>query len=807
MRDVRVLELAGSVDVAYCGWLLASTGADVVLAEPPSGAPVRHRGPWFDDHHGRRRSAAHEFLDAGKRSIMLTADDPVFADAIRWSDVVLSSCDGDPDAGRSLHERIREIDPATVHVVVSGFGLTGPYARWKHSPLVDWAAGGYLYLTGDPTREPVQGGGPWASYVTGATAAIAAVAAVMEALRTGEGRLVDVGAMEAIAAAHQWSITMYTHTGAVKRRWGIRFGEAYHPLSLYRCADDRWICVAAPSRDQWEHFCITTDTVELLADETLYPPGVRFERAEEIDRATAPFFSRHTADEAVALLQANRVPAAPVLDMVEVLACEQEQARDFWCAREELAPGARMPGRPFVVGPLRAHDRRPAPDLGADTAALRAEMARPAPRSLPAIDLRAVRLVECCVAWAGPLAGRWLADLGVDVVKVEHPGSRGPRTGPVPTPGWRWGEYAPPSVRAEVFPDADPGERRWNRMGLWNKLNRNKRSLCLDAKAPGGPEVLDRLIAAGDLLVHNFTPRGARSLGIDPDRLAHVNPTLASVAMSGFGETGPMASHSSYGPILEAYGGFDEATGYEGGGPIRIGIALPDAVGGLHGAYALLVALWERELTGTAVHVDLSQYETLLAFGGELLLWSSVTGRAPRRSGNRSADDAPQGVYRCTGEDSWVAVTVRSDDEWRALVELVGGPLVELRDATRAERHRRHDDIDAAIAAWTGARSAGDAAAALQAVGVVACPAFTNRDLVEDPHLQARGFIVEWDQPDVGRRRFPGFPVHVEGGSIRMQPAPPLGAHNREVLEQLELAPDEIAQLLAAGTIASEPPA
>ena len=804
MRELRVLELAGDVTVAACGRLLASTGADVVLAEPPEGGPLRGRAPWFTDAAGGRRSATHEYLHAGKRGVVLTPADSSFEDAVSWADVVLSSCDGDVDAATALHERVAAIDESTVFTVLSGFGLTGPYAGWAHSPLIDWAAGGYLYLTGEAEREPVQGGGPWASYVASVTGAIATAAAVMEAARTGRGQLVDVGTMGAVAAAHQWTITMYTHTGAVKRRWGTRFGESFHPLSLFRCADDRWICVAAPSRDQWERFCITTDSVELMADESLYAPGVRFERADEIDRVTATFFATYGADEAVAHFQANRVPAARVLDLVEVLRSEQLAGRGFWQRRDDLAVGARMPRIPFALGTV---DIGAAPDIGADDDGFRIDVGRRRSRPLPQIDLARVRLVELGLAWAGPLAGRWLADLGVDVVKVEHPASRGLRTGPLPDREWHWGDYAPPSVRAEVFPDADPGEHRWNRMGLWNKMNRNKRSLALDAKAPGGAEALDRLIAGADLLFHNFTPRGARSLGIGPERLDALNPRLASVAMTGYGETGPMASHSSYGPILEAYGGFDEMTGYSDGGPMRIGIALPDAVGGLHGAFALLAALWEREFVDTPVHVDLSQLETLLAFGGEALLATSVTGVPPVRLGNRSPDHAPQGVYRCAGDDTWVAVTVRSGAEWRSVVELLDDAVTtRLATADRHERRRHHDAIDAAIEAWTGVRTAREAAAELQQLGIAACPAFTNRDLVEDPHLCARRFVVEWDQPDVGVRRFPGFPVHFERMPISLRPAPTLGADNVDILRTLGYAADEMATLLAAGTIATEPP-
>ncbi len=277
--------------------------------------------------------------------------------------------------------------------------------------------------------------------------------------------------------------------------------------------------------------------------------------------------------------------------------------------------------------------------------------------------------------------------------------------------------------------------------------------------------------------------------------------------MTGYGETGPFASHSSYGPILEAYGGFDEATGYVGGGPIRVGIALPDAVGGLHGAYALLAALWEREHVEGAVHVDMSQLETLLSFAGEELLATSVTGAAPVRHGNRSADHAPQGVYPCAGDDAWLALTVTSDAGWRALVELVGDEqLAGLAAADVDARRRHHDVIDAALAAWTTDRCAGEAASTLQALGVAACPAFTNADLVHDAHLHARGFIAEWDQPDVGPRRYPGFPVHFQDLDIELRPAPTLGQHNVEILETLGYTAAERAELALAGTTATEPP-
>ena len=813
MRDLRVLELAGSIAGAYCGRLFTTSGADVVLVEPPDGAPVRSMGPWITDaRRGERRSALHEYLDAGKRSVAIDLASSAGDAALAWADLVIVSANGDVEAVTELRERVARLSPATVVVALSGFGRTGPYSTWRTSPLVDWASGGYLYLNGEPDREPLQGGGPWASMLAGATAAVGAQAALFERTVTGEGQLVDVGTMEAIAAGHQWTLTMYTHIGVVKKRWGLRFGESFHPMGMYQCRD-AWIMIGAASREQWERLCLATDSPELLLDEDLYAPAARFERAEEIDAQLQPWMSARTADDAVAALQANRVPASKVLDFAQVLESEHLAARDFWAARPDIGPTARMPRAPFRLdpGPLDSGGQ-PAPALGADTAAFTEQLRRDLPRSLPVIELSKTRMLEFTLAWAGPLAGRVLADLGAQVLKVEHPASRGlGTTGKASQIGgssdWKWGTLPNPQIRAEVFPSADPGDHWWNRMGVWNKMNRGKRSLCIDAKTDYGKDVLGRLVARADVLVHNYTPRGAASLGIDAASLARHNERIASVAMSGYGETGPMASHSSYGPILEACGGLDEATGYIGEGPMRLGLAFPDAVGGMHGAFAILATLWERAATGHAVHVDLSQLETLLSLVGDGVLATSVSGRPPLRHGNRSDDYAPQGVYRCEGDDTWVAVTVGSDDEWHRLVDLTGDDsLASIRDATVVDRFARHDEIDEAIRRWTERVCPGVAAAQLQAIGIAACPVFSNKDLVEDEHLRAREFMVEWDQADVGRARFPGYPIHFERMKAVVRGAPALGADNAATLADLGYDDHAIARMVAEEVIFDRPP-
>ncbi|WP_293675898.1 CoA transferase [uncultured Phenylobacterium sp.] len=806
MRGVRVLELSESVAGAYCTRVLGSLGADVVALEPAEGSALRHQGPWIPDPSDspidvRGRSALQQHLDRGKRSVVADAEDR--DRLIRWADIIVSTCDGEPERALALHDRIAALNPAAVHVVVSGFGLTGPYAHWKSSPLIDWASGGFLYLTGEPDREPLSPGSPLASCIAGAAAAIGAQAAFFERTCTGLGQLVDVGAMECGAAAHQWSLVMYTHTGCVKRRWGLILGEAFHPMSLFRCRDG-WVCIGAATTPQWEAFCITLDAPDLLADLRLYAPPERFERAAEIDARVQPFLQAHDAAEVVELLQAARVPASRLLDYTETLQAEHLDARGLWADLPD-APGGKVPRSPFALSGLDVPDR-PAPGLGEHTAEVLAGLETQARPDFPPVDLAGKRVAEFTIAWAGPLAGRFLADVGLEVIKIEHPLGRGPQTGAEAETPFEWGVLPDPLIRAAIFPHAEPGERRWNRSGVINKLNRGKRSFCLDAKAAGGGEVMARLLASADVVLNNFSSPGAASLGIDRRSVEAQKPNAVTVAMTGFGETGPMRNFGAYGPLLEAFGGLDNAMGYEGEGPMRIGIAFPDAIAGALGAAATLGAVWEQAVGGGPVHVDLSQLEGMLSFVGEALVAASVHGVPPPRLGNRSLDHAPHGVYPCVGDDAWVAIAVRSDAEWRALVGVIGDPDLSAElpiNARQAERAR----IDTAISAWTRGRTALEAATALQSAGAPACPAFTNRDLVESDHLAAREFMVTLDHPDPGPQRFPGFPIHFSRRRVTLAGPPGLGDDNDGVLDSLGYTAAEIADLARAQVIADKPPA
>lgn len=804
MDGILVVELAGGLAGAWCGRLLSHLGAEVILVEPPAGSALRTRQPTLK----QGESVWHHWLNGNKSSVV-AADSAAAEEWAARADCVIHTSTGDePDEGvADLAARLRADRPAQVFASLSPHGLTGPWRSHASSDLTEWAAGGQLYLTGDPDRPPVQGGGPWPGYFTGSAATYAIQTALFQAGLTGQGQLIDAGAMEVMAASHQWTISAYTQAGYVKRRDGNRLAESYHPLGIYRCSDG-WVQLAASSNLAWESVCILAGCVELLADDALLTPAGRYDHADEIDRAIEPWFLTQSAADAIAALQGIRVPASVVNDLHGILSDEQLAARRFWSPVPDLGPAARVPGPPFMIGERLPAPPVHAPSLGSGSRKIDAT-ARRSPATLPNLDLSAVRVLEFSVAWAGPLAGRCLADLGADVIKIEHPTSRG--LGVIPggaSEGWEWGQLPPASVRNGTWPSTDPGERWFNRMAMFNKLQRNKRSLCLDVKAPGGDEVLRRLVEQSDIVLNNYSPRGVASLGIDHDSLAAINPSIITVSMSGYGATGPMSTHYSLGPILETHAGLASTTGYPEGGPLRIGVAFPDPVAGLNGTVATLAALWERHRTGIGQHVDLSQLETVLPLIGDHILSASLTGDLPERLGNRSTSYAPQGVYRCGGRDQWLALTIRSDAEWRDLAELIGSAALRPSSyATFAGRQAHHDVIDEAIEAWTMMSGKFEVMARLQARGLAAMAVMTNADLVDGSQLQARDFIATIESADTGPQRLPGNPIHFSDRTVPLGPAPTLGEHNHDVVVGLlGYEEAEINRLVDAGTLAQAPP-
>src|SRR5436190_451192 len=387
-------------------------------------------------------------------------------------------------------------------------------------------------------------------------------------------------------------------------------------------------------------------------------------------------------------------------------------------------------------------------------------MARRAP-------LAGVRVADFTWVWAGPFCTLQLAHLGAEVIRVET------ATRPCVT------RLLPP------FADFEPGP---NRSGYFNQYNQGKKSIALDLKRPEAIEAAQRLCAASDVVVENFAAGVMERMGLGWEVLRRLRADLIMIALSGYGATGPDSDKVSYGPAQVPLSGMSSVTGYRGFPPMHVGISYGDPTGGLHGAVAVLAALLHRARTGQGQYIDLSQWETSMAVLPDALVEYTMNGTPPARDGNRDRHLAPHGIFRAAGHDRWIAVAVEDDAAWVRLAALLGGPELasDPRYATLAARKHHEDELEALLTSWTSERSPEEATATLQAAGIAAFTAATNRDIAEDPHLRARGFFVELPHPEVGTRQHIGIPWRMSASDCRVRrPAPCLGADTDAVLREV----------------------
>jgi benzylsuccinate CoA-transferase BbsF subunit len=381
--------------------------------------------------------------------------------------------------------------------------------------------------------------------------------------------------------------------------------------------------------------------------------------------------------------------------------------------------------------------------------------------------LAGIRVADFTWVWAGPFCTLQLAHLGAEVIRVETT-TRLCVTRLLPP----WAEF----------------EAGANRSGYFNQYNQGKRSITLDLKRPGAIEAAKRLCAASDVVVENFAAGVMDRMGLGYDVLRTLRPDVVMIALSGYGATGPDSEKVSYGPAQVPLSGMSSVTGYRDFPPMHVGISYGDPTGGLHGAVAVLAALLHRARTGDGQYIDLSQWETSMAVLPEAITAWTMNGIAPSRDGNRDPWMAPHGVFRAAGEDRWVAIAVEDDAAWGRFAAAIGRPELarDPRWATAAARKADEDALEALVTGWTSARPAEDVVATLQAAGIAAFVAATNKDLAEDPHLNERGYFVSFPHPEVGARKHVGVPWKMSSSDCRVRAAAPvMGADTERVLRDV----------------------
>src|SRR5216684_325760 len=407
--------------------------------------------------------------------------------------------------------------------------------------------------------------------------------------------------------------------------------------------------------------------------------------------------------------------------------------------------------------------------------------------------LEGIRIADFTWVWAGPYCTLQLAHMGADVIRIET------RTRPCVT------RMLPP------WPDSKPGGL--NSSGYFNQYNQGKRGITLNFKDPAAIEVARRLVAKSDVVINNFAHGVMDRLGFGYDEVRKLKPDIIMISLSGYGDTGPYSDYVAYGPAQVPLSGLSALTGYRGGPPMHAGFSYADPNAGVHGAFAILTALYHRDTTGEGQYIDMSQWECAMGVLPEGILEYTMNGKEPARDGNRDPLIAPHGVFPSKDRfentgimiDMWVSIVAADDAEFGRLAGAIGKPEMarDPRFATAAARKQNEDELEATIAAWTSERSAAEAEQILQAAGVAAAVCAPNKVVSEDPHLKERDYWVYLDHPEVGVQQHCGIPWRMSrtDGNVRA-PAPLIGQHTDEVLTQvLGYNADEVARLRAAGAL------
>ena len=402
------------------------------------------------------------------------------------------------------------------------------------------------------------------------------------------------------------------------------------------------------------------------------------------------------------------------------------------------------------------------------------------------LPLNGIRVIDLSRVFAMPYVGAFLADLGADVVKIDtHHAAFVDTTRTLTGP----------------YPGNEPGSDYWNRAGTFQTLNRGKRSVTLDLRNRQGMDILLDLISISDIVLENFTPRVTRRFGLDYPSLREVRPDLVLVSNTGYGHSGPWSDFGAMASALESTHASGAFMGYlerdpagnllDGNIPNKIGNSYTDFLACWSAQLAIMGSLIRRAQTGEGVWVDLAMYQTGVSFFGEGFLDFVYNDRRVRRLGNRHESMSPHGCYPCLGQDRWVVLSVRDDVEWLAFCDAMGQP--DLADDPRFSepvvRHGNQQALDEIIGAWTAGHSQPEIVRKLNARGLPVAPVLHAGQLLEDEHLQSRGFFEEVEHPPksgLGARQYLGRGWRLSKSDAAIQgPAPELGQHNQQILGRL----------------------
>ena len=800
LTGVNVLELGEGVSAAYCAKLLGQLGARVAKVEPPYGDRARRVGPFPGDEPHPERSALFLALNVNKYGLTADLATEEGRRAVRSlaeeSDVVVEDCGtGALDALGLGYDSLSSLNRALLYASITPYGPWSPRDGLPATDLTLFHESGHAHaLLGpvdDPDRIPPVRAGGWQSHLA---AGLAAATAVLTALHrrqmTGEGARIDVSEYEALATQLIASFAGHAYGQPAASRDRRQAGTVGAIGGVLPCSDG-YVAISPREEAQWRQWLELMGNPEWGDNERFATREAREANTAALWELLSEWTSQFSKFDVARWGQERRIPCFPVNTAEDLFADPHLAHREFFSELEHPVVGKlRYPGAAYRLSsePYPAN-RRPAPTLGQHNSLLTQSFVREESEgqlvSCAAVagnrlrrfggqsqelPLAGVRVVDLSWIIAGPTAARFLAAMGAEVIKVGS--ARRPD----------------PSSRGAAF-------QVYNQSKLYSALNITQTA---------GLALAKELIATADVVIENFAAGVIERLGLSYPVVRQLRPDIIMVSSSGTGHSGPDRDYVAYGSLLQFYTGWNSVSGYTEGEPIKGGLWADPWVG-MELAMVTVAALAYRAATGQGQYLDFSMAEALTASIAPALLDYQMSGKLRQPMGNLDLAHSPNDLYRCAGDDEWVAIAVTSDDEWRALCrvigryDLAGNPTY----ARVGGRRRAQAEIDAAITFWTEGRGAEDAARILRDAGVPAAPSRNSLQVYEDESLKLGGYFTPVTTGDGETRLLPGIGWRfADGPPARLTAAPSLGQHNEYVYRRiLGLAEKEFATMTEQGVI------
>tara|TARA_Y100001970_G_scaffold274307_1_gene373841 strand:- start:12276 stop:14684 length:2409 start_codon:yes stop_codon:yes gene_type:complete len=789
LEGIRVLELTKGFSGAIAAKQFADYGADVVIVESKDGHPLRKIGPFPNNQENVKFSGAFIYSSTNKRSITLDVYDKndfgKLLDILDTVDILITDFSF-PDLVKigltpdSVKTKFKKL----VFTTITPFGLDGPYSEFFADELIVYAMSGMAYaspgvpdvVTDQENEPPLHPNTNIAESIAGIVGADATILALFERINSGNGHHVDVSIQEAVTSYEQRDLTAWAYGELLIGR--LPTSLARMPNYYVPCKDG-YVAIAAPWDHQWEKLKTMMDNPDWAESEVFANVYDRTANWDALRQLIINWTMELSGKEIIQLADKNGLPFFAYYSIRDMLNSEHVKQRESILNLNINNKEFSMPGPQMKLDktPIEIHSINPVQsnnDLKwlSKRSPLMLNSMQAKKTTLP---LQGIRIADFGQVVALPFATQWLSRMGAEVILFET------------------SKHMTTRVTAPFAKNED----HYNNSGHFNLLNEGKKSIQLDLEKEEARELAKEIIKTADVVVDNFKTGVMSKLGLSKETIRELNPKIVQLSLGAFGRSGPMASHGGLHSAINLFSGVAELTGYQDGMPRILGAVMPDPLAGSYGVFAIMGSLIDARLTGVGQYIDGSMFEPMLTLIPNAIIDTTLNNAQHNRIGNRNNRYAPHGFFPTKGYDRWIAISITSDQEWEQLKGCIDNELLNSNKfSSKKDRKENEDELENIIASWTQQFTNLELTSILQKEGVKSGPILQPDDLLSDPQLLHREFIIETIHPTGGKVKHPGVPWHIDDLKSSLEPAPLLGEHTHEILSNvLDLSDKEIEEL------------